>query len=175
MDKRVIFFRHKMSNNTYAHIALMEYHDWEKFVCEVYNRDIEFNIPGLLFNTYCMGFTIEKTYRTRDDKLLYRKIAIDRMIDRPNIIDCDFFESMQTKDLRTWFSKRLGYFSEQGIGRINYKDNEVNLASCYIKLPKYNELIKVYDLDDNFDVKSVGLYLRMLFYPIRYFFGLFNI
>ena len=172
MDNRVIFFRHKLSNNTQAHIAVMEFHNWAKFVSEVYGKDMIFNINGLLFNTYCMGFTIERYYRTKREKLLYRKIAIDRMIDRPNIIDGDFFENQEIKEIRTWFAKRLGYFSEEGIGRINYQSEEVDLTGSYIRLTRYDEVIRVYDNNRNYESFLESLF-KFTFYPVRYFFRLF--
>ena len=166
MDKKVIFYRVNLSNNTQAHISLMEYHDWLKFVEEVYGKNIDIKIPGFLFNTYCMGFTIKPVIRDNGKKKLYRKIAIDKMIDRPNIIDANLFDGMTVKDLRTWFGKRIGYFPECGMGRMDY-NNRICLTSYYLNLIRYNENIRVYDFDNsrNFmeDLKN------FLSRPFRYF------
>lgn len=147
LDKRVIFYRIYLSNNTQAHIALMEFHDWVKYVEEVYKKPVDVHIPGLLFNTYCMGFTIGRIRSNLNEKKIYRKIAVDRMIDRPNIVDADFFDNMKVKDIRTWFGDRIGYFSEEGMGRIDYK-NPINLTSYYINLTRYNEDLIVYGLKE---------------------------
>lgn len=143
MDKRVIFYRINLSRNTQAHIALMDFDSWENFASEVYGKDINIDIPGLVFNTYCIGFVITKNYSNLFEKKIFRKIAVDRMIDRPTIIDADFFEKMKVKDIRKWVGDRIGYFSTEGIGRIDYND-DLYLESDLILLNRYDEIIRVY-------------------------------
>jgi len=165
-DKRIIYYRVKMSNNVQAHISLMEYHDWYSFVNSVYDTSLEIDIPGMLFNTYCMGFTIRYNYRTQFEKKIFRKIAIDRMIDRPNIIDGNFFDNMKVKDLRQWFAERINYFDKNGIGRINYKSNILSLTSNYVSLPRYNEDIRVYKKYEN--ELQLNPIINFITYPVRF-------
>ena len=168
-DKRVIYYRYQMSANTQAHITLMEIHDWMDYVSEVYGKDVKFDIPGLLFNTYCVGFTIQRNYRTKSEKNIYRTIATGRLIDRPTILDSMLFEGKQVKEVREWFADRLGYLSENGIGRINWK-KPVKLMSYYVELMRYNEMVRFYMIDNT--RYTWGDFVGELLNPVRNFFRL---
>lgn len=169
LDKHIVFYRINLSKNTQAHIALMDFHDWSKYVNKVYNKDFYFDIRGLLFNTYCMGFVVTSTVRNDYQKKITRKIAVDRMIDRPNIVDANFLEGKEMKDIRTWFGDRLGYFDEKGVGRINYKNNTIHFDSYYYTFERYDETIKVYVQKEG----SLLTWIGSLFKPVRKLFNLF--
>lgn len=168
-DKKIIFYRVRLSKNTQAHISLMEFQDWNKFVSDIYGKNIYFEIPGLIFNTYCLGFYITKNYHNNLEKKLYRKIAIDRMIDRPTIIDADFFDNMKIKDIRTWFGDRINYFSDEGMGRIDYTRDTFNLTSYFMNIQKHNELVRVYEM--NIFTYTLSDLLKRLLYPVYSFLG----
>jgi len=147
----------------------MEIHDWMDYVSEVYGRDVKFDIPGLLFNTYCVGFTIQRNYRTKSEKNIYRTIATGRLIDRPTILDSMLFEGKQVKEVREWFADRLGYLSENGIGRINWK-KPVKFMSYYVELMRYNEMVRFYMIDNT--RYTWGDFVGELLNPVRNFFRL---
>jgi len=172
MNKGVIYYRVNLSNNVQAHIAFMEFTEWNNFVGKVYGKDLFVNIPGMLFNTYCMGYTIQRNYNNKNDKLIYRKIAVDRMIDRPSIVDADFFDVMTIKDLREWFGMRLGYFSQDGIGRIDYL-NDLYLTSDYYHLENHNENIRIYSkAQRDYVLNDV---VSFLFAPVKYVLSFFGV
>jgi len=131
-DQKVIYYRVNLSNNVRAHIAFMKFINWENFVCETYGQEFQFDLSDN--NAYCVGYSLENineetNFTHQGKRNLYRSIAIDRMIDRPNIISAKFFEIMDLKDIRIWFAKKIYLLNKTtkipyGAGTVYFKEHQ---------------------------------------------------
>jgi len=153
LDKRVIFYRVNLSNKTRAHIALMKLEDWHAYAVDTtkfnFTIDLEDND-----NIYCFAYSLENT-EMRGDRLqnkwrknLHRKIAINRLIESPNIIETDFFDDWNVKDIRMWFGRRIIFFPPRGLVRLPFGLGELEFEhdEYIFEFPKYNERVYLYSL-----------------------------
>ena len=153
-DKRVIFYKMNLSNRVRAHIALMPFENWVDYVGEVTDKPINVNVCNE--NMYSMAYSIENIDKrgTKGEnkwrKNLHRQIAINRLIENPNIIETEFFDDMNMKDIRMWFGRRIMFFPVRGERRLNFQNGNFNFkASEWImEFEKYDERVYLY-LQDN--------------------------
>lgn len=153
LDKRVIFYRVKLSNKTMAHIALMKLEDWHNYVIDttkiVFSIDIEDND-----NIYCVAYSLENIEK-RSDKVtnkwrrnLHRKIAINRLVESPNIVETDFFDDWNVKEIRMWFGRRITFLPTRGQYRLPFGFGELEFEydEYAFEFPKYSERVYLYSL-----------------------------
>lgn len=167
-EKPLVFYRFKISNNLIANIALMDINYWTDFVQKVYKKNINITVSGNLFHTYCLGFYISHPPENNYQKKLYRKVAVDRLIDRPTILDCNFNDNITIKEIREWFADRIHTFSVEGIGRINYHAPELSLGTYYDYTDNSDQLYRFYynkgnDPDESFTINDLFDFLK---YPV---------
>jgi hypothetical protein len=131
-DNRIIFYRVRLNQKTRLHIAFIDFYNWLDYVKDKLKYSIE-NIENS-YNRYCIGYSVETISNQMNSRLLHKKIAIDRLIFRPNILNVPSLEKKKTYDARIWFSSHLNYLSIKGIGRINkidVKNTKLKLACEY--------------------------------------------
>jgi hypothetical protein len=85
-----------------------------------------------------------------NSKLLHKKIAIDRMLYRPNIVSVHFLSKKSAYDVRMWIITHLRYLTTTGIGRID--DSSIN-PDTYRLILDYK-----YDESDN----KIGVYFPVI-------------
>ena len=146
-DERVIFFRHRLNAKTRIHIAFMNFKDWMNYSHENVKYDIK-RIDNE-YNRFCIGYSIEKIGNKMNSKLLHKKIAIDRMLYRPNIVCVPFLRKKNIFEARMWIISHLRFLNMTGIGRID--DSSINPNTYRLKVDY------LYDDSDN----KIGVY-----YPI---------
>lgn len=142
-DDRVIFFRHRLNAKVRIHVAFMDFKNWIDYShYNVKNIDNE-------YNRFCIGYSIEKIGNKMNSKLLHKKIAIDRMLYRPNIVSVHFLSKKSAYDVRMWIITHLRFLTTTGIGRIDNSNIDPNTYRLKVDY--------VYDESDN----KIGVY-----YPI---------
>ncbi len=160
-DNRVIFFRHRVNAKTRIHVAFMDFKNWINYSHENVKYDIK-NIDNE-YNRFCIGYSFEKIGNKMNSKLLHKKIAIDRMLYRPNIVSVHFLSKKILYDVRNWIISHLHFLNTTGIGRID--DSKINPDTYRLKI-EYK-----YDESDN----KIGIYrpvIQMtLFESIHAFFS----
>jgi hypothetical protein len=143
-DDRVIFFRHRLNAKMRVHIALMNFKNWFNYSHDYVNYNIK-NIDNG-DNRLCVGYSIEKIGNKMNSKLLHKKIAIDRMLYRPNILSVPFLSKKNIFEARMWIISHLRFLNTTGIGRID--DSSINPDTYRLKVDY------VYDESDN----KIGVY-----------------
>jgi hypothetical protein len=141
-DNRIIFYKFRLNKKTRLHIAFIDFYNWLDYV----NDKLKYNIENIenAYNRYCIGYSVETIGNEMNSRLLHKKIAIDRLIFRPNILNVPSLEKKKIYEIRMWFSSHLNFLSVKGIGRINKFD----VNNTRLKLS--------YDYDDNDD--KIGVY-----------------
>lgn len=129
-DSRVVFFRHRVNAKTRLHIAFMDFKNWLNYSHE----NVEYNIKRIdnEYNRFCIGYSLEKIGNKMNSKLLHKKIAIDRMLYRPNIVCVPFLSKKNVFDVRMWIVSHMRFLNTTGIGRIN--DSSINPATYRLKV-----------------------------------------
>lgn len=156
-DQRVIYYRMALSKKTRAHIALMQIGKWQEYVSETVRQPLIINFDSEDENVYCMAYSLEKTSRrgTKQENKwkrdLHRLIAINRLIESPNIVETEFFDEMDLKDIRMWFGRRITFFPERGEKRFKYDGCEMEFYAEKFTLDfdRYSERIYLYYLDNS--------------------------
>jgi len=143
-DSRVIFFRHRLNAKTRIHIAFMDFKNWFNYSHDYVNYDIK-RIDNE-YNRFCIGYSLEKIGNKMNSKLLHKKIAIDRLLYRPNIVSVHFLSKKVAYDVRMWIVSHLRFLNTTGIGRID--DSSINPDTYRLKVDY------VYDETDN----KIGIY-----------------
>lgn len=135
-DSRVIFFRHRLNAKTRIHIAFMNFKDWMNYSHENVKYDIK-RIDNE-YNRFCIGYSLEKIGNKMNSKLLHKKIAIDRMLYRPNIVSVPFLSKKNIFEARLWIISHIRFLTTTGIGRID--DSSINPDNYRLKIEyKYDE------------------------------------
>ena len=143
-DNRVIFFRHRLNAKTRIHIAFMDFKNWLN-----YSQDNVKNIDNE-YNRFSIGYSLETIGNKMNSKLLHKKIAIDRMLYRPNIVSVHFLSKKSVFDVRMWIISHMRFLNTTGIGRINNSNIDPN---TYRLIVDYK-----YDESDN----RFGVYRRVI-------------
>jgi len=135
-DDRVIFFRHRLNAKTRIHIAFMDFKNWLNYSHENVKYDIK--MIDNEYNRFCIGYSLEKIGNKMNSKLLHKKIAIDRLLYRPNIVSVHFLSKKVLYDVRMWILSHLRFLNTTGIGRID--DSSINPDTYRLILDyKYDE------------------------------------
>lgn len=135
-DERLIFFRHRLNPKTRIHIAFMDFKNWFNYSHDYVKYDIKNIDDGK--NRFCIGYSIEKIGNKMNSKLLHKKIAIDRLLYRPNIVSVLSLNKKVAYDVRMWIVSHLRFLNMAGIGRIN--NSSINPENYRLMLEyKYDE------------------------------------
>lgn len=143
-DERVIFFRHRLNAKVRIHIAFMDFKNWFNYSHDYVKYDIK-RIDNE-YNRFCIGYSLEKIGNKMNSKLLHKKIAIDRMLYRPNIVCVPFLSKKNIFEGRMWIISHLRFLTTTGIGRID--DSSIDPNTYRLKVDY------VYDESDN----KIGVY-----------------
>jgi hypothetical protein len=94
---------------------------------------------------------------------LNKKIAIDKMRERPYILSAEFFNDMNIRELRMWFSHRIPLLMEN-TNRLHFEGKELHFEGNLMiyETKKHSEFITNYQLSSP---RQMGLIERF----IRYF------
>jgi len=146
-DERVKFFRHRLNAKVRIHVAFMDFKNWIDYSHE----NVEYDIKRIdnEYNRFCIGYSLEKIGNKMNSKLLHKKIAIDRMLYRPNIVSVHCLSKKSAYDVRIWIITHIRFLTTTGIGRID--DSSIN--------PDNYRLILDYKYDESDN--KIGVY-----YPI---------
>jgi len=158
-DKRVIFFRHRLNAKVRIHIAFMDFKNWINYSHENVKYDIK-RIDNE-YNRFCIGYSLEKIGNKMNSKLIHKKIAIDRMLYRPNIVSVHFLSKKNVFEARMWIISHMMFLTTTGIGRID--DSSINQETYRLKVDY------VYDDSDN----KIGVYhpvIHMTFFEAAHAF-----
>lgn len=147
-DERVIFFRHRLNAKTRIHIAFMNFKDWMNYSHE----NVKYNIKRIdnEYNRFCIGYSLEKIGNKMNSKLLHKKIAIDRMLYRPNIVCVPFLSKKNIFEVRMWIVSHMRFLNTIGIGRID--DSTIDPDTYRLKVDY------IYDESDN----KIGVYRSVI-------------
>jgi len=168
-DMKIKYFRAMLSNKTRVHIAFMKLEEWVQHISEVHKTDYSFTTDPNEDDIYCVGFSLEDIRKT-DKKLgphgrrfLNKKIAIDKMRERPHILSAEFFNDMNIRELRMWFFHRIPLLMES-INRLHFEGKELHFEGDMMvyETKKHSEYIMNYQLTAP---QQMGWIERM----IRYF------
>ena len=147
-DERVLFFRHRLNAKMRVHIAFMNFKNWFNYSHDYVKYDIK-NIDNG-DNRFCVGFSYEKIGNKMNSKLLHKKIAIDRMLYRPNIVSVPSLNKKNVFEARMWIVSHMRFLNTTGIGRID--DSSIN-PDNYRLILEYK-----YDESDN----KIGVYFPVI-------------
>jgi hypothetical protein len=147
------YFKGMLSNKIRVHIAFMKIDEWVKHLSDIHEKDYSFNIDPNEDDIYCVGYSLEDIRKT-DKKLgpvgrrfMNKKIAIDKMRERPHILSADFFNKMNIRELRMWFFHRIPLLKEN-TNRLHFEGNELNFEGKLMiyETKKHSEYIWNYEL-----------------------------
>jgi hypothetical protein len=131
----------------------MKIDEWAKHLSEVHGKEYNFTTDPNEDDVYCVGFSLEDITKT-DKKMgpdgrrfLNKKIAIDKMRDRPHILGAEFFNQMNIKELRMWFFHRI-HLLKENTNRLHFESNELHFEGnpMIYELKKHTEYITYYEL-----------------------------
>lgn len=170
-EMNIKYFRAMLSNKMRVHIAFMKINEWVKHLSEIHKKDYSFTTDPNEDDIYCVGFSFEDITKT-DKKLgpngrrfLNKKIAIDKMRERPHILSAEFFNQMNIRELRMWFFHRIPLLKDSA-NRLHFEGNELHFEGDLMiyETKKHSEYITNYQLTAP---QQMGWIERM----IRYFIG----
>ena len=144
------YFRSFLSNTKRVHIVFMYFNDWIKLVSKV--NDNYYWTDEDMTDVICMAYSVEDmnsvdNFEKNGRRNLHRKIAIDRLIYRPNIMYRPEFEYMDIKEKRMWFFKRIGLIEPEGERKFSHFDGELVFSKemTIFSFSRYNEDIDFYN------------------------------
>jgi hypothetical protein len=152
-EMKIKYFKAMLSNKTRVHIAFMKIDEWVQHLSEVHKKDYSFTIDPNEDDIYCVGFSIEDITKI-DKKLgpdgrrfLNKKIAIDKMRERPHILSAEFFNQMNIRELRMWLFHRITLLKEN-TNRLHFEGNELHFEGNLMiyQTKKHEEYITNYEL-----------------------------
>jgi len=169
-DMKIKYFRAMLSNKTRVHIAFMKLEEWINHLSKIHKTEYSFTTDPCEDDIYCVGYSIEDITKT-DKKLgpqgrrfLSKKIAIDKMRERPHILSADFFNNMNIRQLRMWFFHRMPLLKEN-TNRISIEGKELHFEGDLMiyETKKHSEYITNYQLSTP---QHMGWIERMIRYLI---------
>ena len=164
-EMKIKYFKAMLSNKTRVHIAFMKIDEWVKHLSEVHKKDYSFTTDPNADDIYCVGFSLEDITKT-DKKLgpegrrfMNKKIAIDKMRERPHIFGAEFFNEMNIRELRMWFFHRMPLLKDNA-NRLHFEGNELHFEGNPIiyELKKHTEYITSYEL---VNTQKIGWFQRI--------------
>jgi hypothetical protein len=154
-DMKIKYFRAMLSNKMRVHIAFMKLDEWVKYMSEVHKKDYSFTTDPDEDDIYCVGYSLENITKI-DKKLgpngrrfLNKKIAIDKMRERPHILSSEYFNKMNIRQLRMWFFHRIPLLRDN-TNRINIENNSLHFEGelMIYETKKNSEYITNYQLTE---------------------------
>jgi hypothetical protein len=150
---KIKYFKAMLSNKIRVHIAFMKIDEWVQHLSEIHEKEYSFKTDPDEDDIYCVGYSLEDI--TKIDKRLgplgrrfmNKKIAIDKMRERPHILSTDFFKKMNIRQLRMWFFNRIPLLKEN-TNRLHFEGNELNFDGNLMiyETKKHSEYIMNYEL-----------------------------
>lgn len=172
-DIKIKYFRAMLSNKMRVHFAFMKLDEWVDHVSEVHNKKYSITTDPDGDDIYCVGYSLEDITKT-DKKLgpegrrfLNKKIAIDKMRERPHILSAEFFKEMNIRELRMWFFHRMPLLKENS-NRLHFNSNELHFEGnpMIYQMKKHSEHIT------NYELTGQCRNMRWIERFIRYIFGI---
>jgi hypothetical protein len=154
-EMNIKYFKAMLSNKTRIHIAFMKIDEWVNHLSKTHKKDYSFTIDPNEDDIYCIGFSIEDITKTNKKlgpngrRFMNKKIAIDKMRERPHIISADFFKEMNIRQLRMWFFHRIPLLTEN-TNRLHFEGNELHFEGSLMiyETKKHSEYIMNYELTE---------------------------
>jgi hypothetical protein len=133
----------------------MKIDEWVNHLSKTHKKDYSFTIDPNEDDIYCIGFSIEDITKTNKKlgpngrRFMNKKIAIDKMRERPHIISADFFKEMNIRQLRMWFFHRIPLLTEN-TNRLHFEGNELHFEGSLMiyETKKHSEYIMNYELTE---------------------------
>ena len=172
-EMNIKYFKAMLSNRTRVHMAFMKIDEWINHLSKIHKKDYSFTTDPNEDDIYCVGFSIEDVTKT-DKKLgpegrrfMNKKIAIDKMRERPHILSTEFFKEMNIRQLRMWFFHRIPLLKES-TNRLHFENNLLHFEgnSLIYETKRHSELITNYELTEH--RLKMGLIERF----VRYIFSI---
>ena len=165
-EMKIKYFKAMLSNKTRVHIAFMKIDEWVQHLSEIHKKDYSFTVDPNNDDIYCVGFSLEDITKTNKKigpdgrRFLNKKIAIDKMRERPHILGAEFFNEMNIRELRMWFFHRIPLLTES-TNRLHFDGNELNFEGnpMIYELKKHSEYITSYEL---YNTQKMGFFERFI-------------
>lgn len=156
----ICYYKCMISKNKRLHMAFMNFYNWFDWVSEINEYNFETNMKDE--DSICFAYSLEDLEgpqrETNYRRSLFKRIALDRLLYRPNIISFPWFNRLCMKEKRIWLSSRINVFYPQGpnkidseLGRIDFEDE--NLKFSY---KRYNERMTMYVYRDFSKISIFG-------------------
>ena len=170
-EMKIKYFKAMLSNKMRVHIAFMKIDEWIQHLSETHKKDYSFTTDPTGDDIYCVGYSIEDISKT-DKKIgpdgrrfLNKKIAIDKMRERPHIIGAGFFKEMNIKELRMWFFHRLPLLKES-TNRLHFEGNELHFEGnpMIYEMKRHTEYLTCYELYNTRQFGWLERFFRTIFF-----------
>ena len=169
-DIKIKYFRAMLSNKTRVHIAFMKIDEWISHLSKIHKKDYSFTTDPNEDDIYCVGFSIEDITK-KDKKLgphgrrfMNKKIAIDKMRERPHILSTEFFKQMNIRQLRMWFFHRIPLLKDS-TNRLHFENNLLHFEGDLMiyETKKHSEYITNYELTEPRQMGWIETFFRNVF------------
>jgi len=169
-EMKVKYFKAMLSNKTRVHMAFMKIDEWVNHMSEIHKKEYSFTTDPNEDDIYCIGFSLEDITKT-DKKLgpsgrrfLNKKIAIDKMRERPHILSTEFFKQMNIRQLRMWFFHRMPLLKENS-NRLHFENNSLHFEGDLMiyETKKHSEYITNYQLGVPQKMGLIERFIRNIF------------
>ena len=143
----ICYYKCMLSNNKRLHMAFMNFNDWINWVSDINDYNFETNMKE---NSLCFAYSIEDLEGSQKDALyrkqLFKRIALDRLLYRPNIVGYTWFNTLCMKEKRIWLSSRVNVFYPQGPRKIDSELGCIKFDSEFLefKYKRYKEHMSLY-------------------------------
>ena len=169
-EMKIKYFKAMLSNKTRVHMAFMKIDEWVNHMSEIHKKEYSFTTDPNEDDIYCIGFSLEDITKT-DKKLgpsgrrfLNKKIAIDKMRERPHILSTEFFKQMNIRQLRMWFFHRMPLLKENS-NRLHFENNSLHFEGDLMiyETKKHSEYITNYQLGVPQKMGLIERFIRNIF------------
>jgi hypothetical protein len=169
-EMKIKYFKAMLSNKTRVHMAFMKIDEWVNHMSEIHKKEYSFTTDPNEDDIYCIGFSLEDITKT-DKKLgpsgrrfLNKKIAIDKMRERPHILSTEFFKQMNIRQLRMWFFHRMPLLKENS-NRLHFENNLLHFEGDLMiyETKKHSEYITNYQLGIPQKMGLIERFIRNIF------------
>ena len=169
-EMKIKYFKAMLSNKTRVHMAFMKIDEWVNHMSEIHKKEYSFTTDPNEDDIYCIGFSLEDITKT-DKKLgpegrrfMNKKIAIDKMRERPHILSTEFFKQMNIRQLRMWFFHRMPLLKENS-NRLHFENNSLHFEGDLMiyETKKHSEYITNYQLGVPQKMGLIERFVRYIF------------
>ena len=97
-------------------------------------------------------------------RFMNKKIAIDKMRERPHILSTEFFKQMNIRQLRMWFFHRMPLLKENS-NRLHFENNSLHFEGDLMiyETKKHSEYITNYQLGVPQKMGLIERFVRYIF------------